>query len=109
MRMRFSRVSLVQKREGESGTVDISTSGTPSDCPQDMLMKVLNINLMTCMYTCMAVAPYMKKQKSGKIVTVASIGGIRAKGDYHPYGTAKAAIIYYTRNLAQKLVPITSM
>jgi 3-oxoacyl-[acyl-carrier protein] reductase len=66
---------------------------------------VLDINLMTCMYTCMAVAPYMKKQKSGKIVTVASIGGLRATGKYHPYGTAKAAIIYYTRTLAQELGP----
>jgi 3-oxoacyl-[acyl-carrier protein] reductase len=89
--------------EGETG--DITTTGTPSDCPQDMLMRVLDINLMTCMYTCMAVAPYMKRQKSGKIVTVASTAGIAATGRYHPYGTAKAAIIHYTRALAQELGP----
>ena len=65
-------------RKGEAGIGDINTTGTPSDCPQDMLMRVLNNNLMTCMYTCMAVAPYMKKQKSGKIVTVASTGGLIA-------------------------------
>lgn len=93
------------QREGEVGTGDIVTAGTPSDCPQDVLMRVLDINLMTCMYTCMAVAPYMKKQNSGKIVTVSSIGGLRASGRYHPYGTAKAAIIYYTRTLAQELGP----
>ncbi|MDD4876310.1 MAG: SDR family NAD(P)-dependent oxidoreductase [Dehalococcoidales bacterium] len=93
-------------RKGESGVGDINTTGTPSDCPQDALMRVLNINLMTCMYTCMAVAPYMKKQKSGKIVTVSSIAGLMARGGgYHPYGTAKAAIIYYTRTLAQELGP----
>jgi len=91
--------------KGEVGTGDITTTGTPSDCPQDMLMRVLDINLMTCMYTCMAVAPYMKKQHSGKIVTVASTGGLVARGSYHPYGTAKAAIIYYTRALAQELGP----
>ena len=68
-------------------------------------MRVLNNNLMTCMYTCMAVAPYLKRQRSGKIVTVASTGGLVARGRYHPYGTAKAAIIYYTRNLAQELGP----
>jgi 3-oxoacyl-[acyl-carrier protein] reductase len=92
-------------RAGEEGTSDITTTGTPADCPQDMLMRVLDINLMTCMYTCMAVAPYMREQKSGKIVTVSSTGGIAAMGRYHPYGTAKAAIIHYTRALAQELGP----
>ena len=92
-------------RKGETAIGDITTTGTPSDCPQDMLIRVLDINLMTCMYTCMAVARYMKKQKSGKIVTVASTGGLIARGRYHPYGTAKAAIIFYTRALAQELGP----
>lgn len=93
------------KKEGKTKATDINTTGTPSDCPQDMLTRVINNNLMSCMYTCMAVAPYMKKQKSGKIVTVASTGGIKARGGYHPYGMAKAAIIYYTRTLAQELGP----
>jgi len=90
-------------RTGETGTGDAVTTGTPADCPEDMLTRVLDINLMTCMHTCMAVAPYMKKQKSGKIVTVSSIAGLNPRGGYHPYGTAKAAIIFYTRSLADEL------
>jgi 3-oxoacyl-[acyl-carrier protein] reductase len=93
------------ERKGEAGPVDITTTGTAANCPQDMLTRVLDINLMTCMYTCMAVAPYMKEQKSGKIVTVSSTAGLVANAGYHPYGTAKAAIIYYTRSLAQELAP----
>jgi len=89
--------------EGKTG--DIILTGTPSDCPQHMLTRVLDINLMACMYTCMAVAPYMKAQRSGKIVTASSTAGIQAMGGYHPYGTAKAAIIHYTRSLAQELGP----
>jgi 3-oxoacyl-[acyl-carrier protein] reductase len=85
------------------GAKDLVTTATPSNCPQDTLMRVLNNNLMTCIYTCMAVAPYMKKQKSGKIVTVASSAGLIASGRYFPYGMAKAAIIYYTRTLAKDL------
>ncbi len=83
---------------------DISTSGTPANCDEETLLRVLNINLMTCMYSCMAVAPYMKEQ-GGKIVTVSSTAGIDAAGGYHPYGTAKAAIIHYTRSLARELGP----
>jgi len=90
-------------RTGETGTGDAVTTGTPADCPEDMLTRVLDINLMTCMHTCMAVAPYMKKQKSGKIVTDSSIAGLNPRGGYHPYGTAKAAIIFYTRSLADEL------
>jgi 3-oxoacyl-[acyl-carrier protein] reductase len=84
---------------------DLSTTGTPSDCPQEMLTRVLDNNLMTCMYTCMAVAPHMKRQGSGKIVTVSSLAGVDAGATYHPYGVAKAAIIHYTRSLAQELGP----
>ena len=90
---------------GANDTRDLVTTGTPSDTPEEMLTRVLDINLKTCMYTCMAVAPVMKKQRSGKIVTVASTAGVDARGAYHPYGTAKAAIIHYTRALAQELGP----
>jgi 3-oxoacyl-[acyl-carrier protein] reductase len=91
------------QESGDEG--DINTTGTPSDCQQDMLTRVLDLNLMTCMYTCLAVAPYMKRQRSGKIVTVSSTAGVDAMDSYHPYGTAKAAIIHYTRSLAQELGP----
>ena len=95
----------LEPRRGESGTRDVVTTGTPSDCEQDSLVRVIDINLMTCMYTCMAVAPYLKRQRSGKIVTVSSTAGVAAAGRYHPYGVAKAAIIHYTRALAQELGP----
>jgi len=102
-------VTFADEREddgAESGPKeDINTTGTPAVCPQETLTRVLDINLMTCMYTCMAVAPYMKEQKSGKIVTVSSVAGVKADAGYHPYGMAKAAIIHYTRSLARELGP----
>ncbi|MEJ2130526.1 MAG: SDR family NAD(P)-dependent oxidoreductase [Gammaproteobacteria bacterium] len=97
--------TFADERESGAEEGDLNTTGTPADCPQDMLTRVLDINLMTCMYTCMAVAPHMKRQQSGKIVTVSSTAGVDAGAGYHPYGTAKAAIIHYTRALAQELGP----
>ena len=94
-----------QPREGANETLDEVTVGTPSDTPEHMLSRVLDINIKTCMYTCMAVAPHMKKLGYGKIVTVSSTAGVDAKGEYHPYGLSKAAIIHYTRALAQELGP----
>ncbi len=94
-----------EREESEDEQVDVNTTGTPAECSQEMLTRVMELNLMTCMYTCMAVAPHMKRQRSGKIVTVSSTAGLDAGGTYHPYGTAKAAIIHYTRTLAQELGP----
>jgi 3-oxoacyl-[acyl-carrier protein] reductase len=92
-------------KPGANETGDVVTTGTPSDCPEEMLTRVLDINLYTTMYTCMAVAPHMKRQGGGKIITVSSTAGVDARGTYHPYGMAKAAIIHYTRSLAQELGP----
>lgn len=90
---------------GANEVLDEVTTGTPANCPEEMLARVMDINVKTCMYTCMAVAPHMKRQGGGKIVTVSSTAGVDARGAYHPYGTAKAAIIHYTRALAQELGP----
>lgn len=68
---------------------------------------VIDRNLHGTVYTCNAVVPMMKKNKYGKIVTMASVGGLMANsnGAYAHYGISKAAIIHYTRYLAQELGP----
>ncbi len=91
--------------DGANDPVDLMTTGTAADCPEEMLSRVLELNIRTCMNTCMAAAPHMQRQRFGKIVTVSSTAGIDAQGDYFPYGTAKATIIHYTRSLAQELGP----
>jgi 3-oxoacyl-[acyl-carrier protein] reductase len=65
------------------------------------------MNLFGTVYLCNAVAPIMKEQRSGKIITVSSVAGTApsADGGYTHYGAAKAAIAHYTRYLAQDLGP----
>jgi 3-oxoacyl-[acyl-carrier protein] reductase len=102
-------VVFADERAGGGGAnediEDVVTSATPSDCDEQTLTRVMDINIKTTFYTCMAVTPYMKAQGGGKIVTVSSTAGVDAYAGYHPYGTAKAAIIHYTRGLAQELGP----
>jgi 3-oxoacyl-[acyl-carrier protein] reductase len=70
-----------------------------------LLDLVVGMNLFGTVYSCNAVAPFMKRQRSGKIVTVSSVAGLSASADggYAHYGAAKAAIAHYTRYLAQDL------
>ena len=58
-------------------------------------------------YTVNAVAPTMKEQRLGKIITVRSIAGTgRSVGGGHAhYGAAKVTITHLTRHLAQDLGP----
>jgi 3-oxoacyl-[acyl-carrier protein] reductase len=95
----------LEQGEGDEPVLDQNTTGTAAVCDEETLQRVMAINLSTCMYTCMAVAPHMIERNAGKIVTVSSVAGLEAGRGYHPYGMAKAAIIHYTRSLAQELGP----
>jgi 3-oxoacyl-[acyl-carrier protein] reductase len=55
------------------------------------LQLVVAMNLFGTVYSCNAVAPIMKQQRSGKIVTVSSVAGTApsADGGYAHYGAAK--------------------
>jgi 3-oxoacyl-[acyl-carrier protein] reductase len=86
--------------------------GTPKETaasivPKALLHQVTEMNYYGTVYCCSAVAPFMKAQRSGKIVTAASYAGRMASigGGYAHYGAAKAAIAHYTRYLAQELGP----
>lgn len=75
--------------------------------PQDLLEQVTGMNFYGTVHSCSAVAPLMKAQRAGRIVTVASYAGFVAQigGGYAHYGANKAAIAHYTRYLAQELGP----
>lgn len=74
--------------------------------PEGLQRRVAG-NLYATAYTVRAVAPAMKRHRYGKIVTVGSISGLlpRPDGSHADYGSAKAAIVFYTKSLAQELGP----
>lgn len=71
----------------------------------DMYHTVIDRNLHGTVYTVNAVVPMMKRQKRGKIVTMASVGGLvtNSDGSYSHYAMAKAAVIHYTHYLGAEL------
>ena len=87
---------------GGGGTIEQTAAST---LDWDLYHAIINRNLHATTYTCCAVAPYMKKLGRGKIVTLASIGGIGVhdSADYVPYSIAKAGIILYTKYLAEDM------
>jgi len=67
--------------------------------------RILGINLTGPWLCSKAVAPVMKRQQNGRIVSVASIAGFRPSGSSIAYSVAKAGVIHLTRCLAVALAP----
>ena len=64
---------------------------------------VLTVNLKGCFTFCRAAVPAFRSQGSGKIVTVASINGLRGKFGQCNYAASKAGVMALTRSLAREL------
>lgn len=90
---------------------DIAAAGGKPD-PNDAVgvkevdvRSVLDRNLLTTILLCRAVAPGMMERKSGRILNISSIAAFRGQGASAIYSTAKAAVVEYTRCLADQLRP----
>lgn len=66
----------------------------------DVFKKVVDINLMGVYYGLRHVIPVMQKNGGGRIVNVASVGGIRGVLNQTPYVATKHAVAGITKNAA---------
>jgi 3-oxoacyl-[acyl-carrier protein] reductase len=65
--------------------------------------KVIATNLKGCFNYIRAVVPFFREQKSGKIVNLTSINGLRGKFGQANYSASKAGIIGLTKTVAREL------
>ena len=102
---RWGRVDILVCNAGGGRGRPVDTKA--STLTSELLHLVTEMNYYGTVYCVNAVAPVMKAQKYGKIVTVSSVAGLSSSidGGYAHYGAAKAAILHYTRYLAQDLGP----
>ncbi len=65
--------------------------------------RVLDVNLKGCFNYCRAVAPVFRAQRSGKILNITSINGMRGKFGQSNYAASKGGMIAFTKSLAKEL------
>lgn len=70
------------------------------DYDVEIFKKVVDINLLGVYYGLRYVIPVMQKQGGGRIVNVASVGGIRGVVNQMPYVASKHAVSGMTKNAA---------
>ena len=93
---------LVNNAGGVRGQV-----GRPlEDIPAADWTAILDVNLSGAFFMSQAVAPAMKRQRSGRIVNISSGAGLRVSlTGIQAYASAKAGQIGLTRQLAHELGP----
>jgi NAD(P)-dependent dehydrogenase (short-subunit alcohol dehydrogenase family) len=67
--------------------------------------KTFQVNLRGALFWCQAAWDQAMRDKSGVIINIASVGGLRAGGALGVYNLTKAALIHMTRQLAGELGP----
>ena len=65
--------------------------------------RMLGVSLDSTFLTCKYAVPYMKKQRSGRIINISSQLGQKGSATRTHYTAAKAGIIGFTKSLAREL------
>jgi 3-oxoacyl-[acyl-carrier protein] reductase len=108
--------AMVRKVIERHGRIDVlvnnaggGTSARPvtsDETPDADWLDTLNLNLTSVFRTCKAVTPHMKSQRSGAIVTVASIASRQPSNlSGVAYTAAKSGLAGLNRHLAKELGP----
>ena len=101
----FGRIDILVNAVGGS-TIIAKPSATVEEHSLDDWQRVINFNLNGTFLFTHAVVPVMKRQKSGKIVNLASIAGRgMSVASGSAYAAAKGGIIAFTRKLSFELGP----
>jgi len=104
--------ALVDAVVAEHGRIDVlvnNAGGSPSASAADASPRffdaIVRLNLHSAMYMAQAAFSHMQAAKSGSIVNIASVAGIRPSPMTAAYGAAKAGLLNLTQSLAQEWGP----
>jgi NAD(P)-dependent dehydrogenase (short-subunit alcohol dehydrogenase family) len=105
--------AMVQAVAAEFGTIHavvnnagILRASDVEHCPEDYWDSVMDVNAKGTFLVVQAVLPLMKAQEYGRICNIASIGGKHGAPEQAHYSASKAAVMGFTRVLAQEVGPL---
>ena len=98
----FSRVDHVDVLVNNAG---VGGNAVVEECPPELFLEVMNINLCGAVRCVHQVAPRMRERRSGCIVNVSSVVGRFAALAQAPYVASKWALEAMSEELAQELAP----
>lgn len=104
--------AMVERALASFGRLDILISnaginirGPIDELTYDQFRAVFDINVNGLWLCARAVVPHLKKQRSGRIINLASTLGVVGLANRTPYASSKGAVVQMTRALALELAP----
>lgn len=102
---------LIERTISELGGLDIlvanagiyGTKGALEDIDWDEWSNAIDINLKGTVLLCKEAVPYLKKQKSGKILIVAGGGATKPMPFLSAYAASKAGVVRFGETLAEEV------
>ncbi len=104
---------LVAETREQLGPIDVLVCnaavnpfyGPMADLPDDAFDKILDVNIKSNHWLAQLVLPEMVERKSGSVIIVSSVGGLRGSEVLGAYCISKAADVQLVRNLAVEYGP----
>jgi len=90
----FGRIDVLVTAAGVGG------GGAVHELEEEEWDRVLDINLKGTYLSCKAALPAMLEQRSGSIITIASVEGIEGTEGGSCYNASKGGVVLLTRNMA---------
>ncbi|MGD9116567.1 MAG: 3-oxoacyl-ACP reductase family protein [Dehalococcoidia bacterium] len=101
---RFGRIDILVNNAGIFGSLEVKDfKKSVEDIKAEDWDPILNVNVKGVFLASKAVIPYMKKQKSGKIVNIASSVAFTGLPHFIHYSVSKGGVVTLTRGLAWEL------
>ncbi len=101
---RFGRIDVLLNNAAIYVTQKL-WKGPVDELPLEEWERVLEVNLKGVFLCCRAVIPIMKRQRSGKIINIASGTFFSGSGDMPHYTASKGGVVALTRVMARQLGP----
>ncbi len=103
---------VVERVLADTGRIDVLVNNAGilhwapmTETPLDVWNRIVAVNQTGVFLGMQAVAPTMKAQRSGSIINISSIGGLRGASPCFAYGATKWAVRGMTKGAAQELGP----
>jgi NAD(P)-dependent dehydrogenase (short-subunit alcohol dehydrogenase family) len=91
----FGRIDILHNNVG------ITSQGGPVETSEEVWDRVMTVNVKSMFLTCKSVLPLFEAQRSGAIVNIGALGGVRWTGyAYCAYAASKGAVNSFTQSVA---------
>lgn len=96
----FGKIDVVVNNAG------FGITGAAEAFTQEQITSQINTNLYGPVYVTRAVLPYLRKQRSGRILQISSIGGRVGNAGVSIYQAAKFGLVGFSEAVAREIAPL---